>query len=177
MAFAENFNLVLGTLVVIGQIFIVALAVCFLSGQGKKITGFFSANAPVIMLVVALTATLGSLTYSDIIGYEPCKLCWIQRIFMYPQVVLLAIALYKKERLIVDYILGLSVIGAVIALYHYLLQIGIAPALPCGAVGYSVSCSQRFVMEWGYITIPMMSLTAFLLIIVSALLATAQKKN
>lgn len=83
---------------------------------------------------------------------------------MYPQVLLLGIALFKKDKGISDYIISLSVIGALIALYHYLLQIDVAPEVSCDIVGYSVSCVQRFVMQFGYITIPMMSFTAFLLI-------------
>lgn len=114
--------------------------------------------------MVALVAMVGSLIYSEIIGYEPCKLCWLQRIFMYSQVILLGMALFKKDYKIISYSIVLSIIGAIIAGYHYLLQLGVASGLPCSAVGYSVSCSQRFVMQYGYITIPMMALSAFVLI-------------
>ena len=69
----------------------------------------------------------------------------------------------------------LSIIGAVIAAYHYLLQLNIAPSLPCSAVGYSVSCSQVFVMNFGYITIPLMSLTVFSLIAMLMFIKVKQK--
>ncbi len=115
-------------------------------------------------LIVSLAATLGSLFYSEIAGYEPCKLCWYQRIFMYPQPILLGLAIWLKDRAVIKYILILSIIGGLIALYHYLLQLGVVPNGACAVVGYSVSCARRFVMEMGYITIPMMSLTAFGLI-------------
>jgi hypothetical protein len=86
---------------------------------------------------------------------------------MYPQTILLAIALCKKNGMLAIYNnLVLSILDAVIAGCHYLLQIGAAPELPCSAVGYSASCSQRFVMQFGYITIPMMAFTAFSLIII-----------
>jgi len=84
---------------------------------------------------------------------------------MYPQAILLGIAWLKKDQGIVLYSLALSSLGALIASYNYLLQIGLAPSIGCSAVGYSINCSQRFVMQFGYITIPMMALTAFLLII------------
>ncbi|OGY68707.1 MAG: hypothetical protein A3B94_01990 [Candidatus Jacksonbacteria bacterium RIFCSPHIGHO2_02_FULL_43_10] len=108
---------------------------------------------------------LGSLFYSEIAGYEPCQLCWWQRILMYPQVILLGVAWLKEDQGIVLYSIALSSLGALIAGYNYLLQIGFVPSIGCSAVGYSINCSQRFVMQFGYITIPMMALTAFLLII------------
>ena len=70
----------------------------------------------------------------------------------------------KRDYKMADYSIVLSIIGAVLAGYHYLLQIGVAPALPCSAVGYSASCSQRFVLQYGYITITMMALSVFVLI-------------
>lgn len=177
MTFADAINLILGVLSVLGQAFVVVTAVCLISGKGKDWLNFLNQRVLLISFVVVTVATLGSLTYSDIIGYDPCKLCWIQRIFMYPLVILLGMAIYKKERTILKYVLTFSVVGALIAVYHYLLQLGVAPALPCSAVGYSASCSQRFVMEFGYITIPMMALTAFLMVIVSILASKYSEKS
>lgn len=172
MTLVSTANLILSSLTVIGQIIIVLLGISFFTRQ-TKVLEFVSKNAILFSLVVALIATLGSLFYSEIAGYEPCKLCWFQRVLMYPQVILLGIALWKKNGMLTIYnSIALSILGAVIAGYHYLLQIGIAPELPCAAMGYSVSCSQRFVMNFGYITIPMMALTAFTLII---LFMAAQK--
>src|SRR3989338_2054283 len=120
-----------------------------------------------------LLATLGSLTYSEVLGYAPCKLCWIQRIFMYPQVLILGLALFGKHkgsRALVDTSLVLSAIGAVVALYHYLMQLGIIPEGSCAAIGYSVSCAERFVLQFGYITIPLMAFSAYLLVTFALLL-------
>ncbi|OGZ79497.1 MAG: hypothetical protein A2312_00255 [Candidatus Staskawiczbacteria bacterium RIFOXYB2_FULL_32_9] len=128
---------------------------------------FFGKYALFFAFVVVLIATLGSLFYSEVAGYEPCKLCWFQRILMYPQVIILGMAFLKKDIGVVSYSIVLSAIGVVIAGYHYLLQIGVASSsVGCSVVGYSISCAQRFVMGFGYITIPMMAFTAFLLIIV-----------
>jgi len=120
-----------------------------------------------LAFVVALASTFGSLFYSDVLGYEPCKLCWYQRIFMYPQVLLLGFALWRKEWNMYFYSLVLSVVGGLIALNHYVLQTTGTSILPCSAVGYSVSCSKLFVMHLGYITIPLMALTGFTLMILS----------
>ena len=127
---------------------------------------FLNKHAIFIIFIISLAATLGSLYFSDILGYEPCKLCWYQRILMYPQVLLAGIAMMIKDKRITTYTLWLSVIGGLIALNHYILQITKVSLIPCSAVGYSASCSQYFTLQFGYITIPMMALTAFLLIIV-----------
>ena len=162
----------LAILTIIGQIIVVVLLISLLTNR-QNIILFFGKHAILFSFIVSFITTLGSLFYSEIAGYEPCKLCWFQRILMYPQVILFGIALWKNDKKISDYIIGLSGIGALIAGYHYLLQLGIAPSLSCSAVGYSLSCSKIFVMTLGYITIPLMSFTAFMLIL---LLQIMQKK-
>ncbi|OGG03613.1 hypothetical protein A2W14_03180 [Candidatus Gottesmanbacteria bacterium RBG_16_37_8] len=122
-------------------------------------------------LIISLIATLGSLFYSEIAKYEPCRLCWYQRILMYPQVILLTLAIIKKERHLSDYLMALSLPGFIIASYHYYLQRGGQSIFPCSVVGFSQSCSTRFVMELGFITIPFMAATAFLLIIILMLIS------
>ena len=87
---------------------------------------------------------------------------------MYPQVIILIIALAKKDQRINDYTLVLSIIGGLIAAFHYFSQVSGISLLPCAAIGYSVSCARRFVMEFGYLTIPLMSLSAFALIFIFA---------
>jgi disulfide bond formation protein DsbB len=132
---------------------------------------FLGRRGTYIAFTAAFLATLGSLIYSDVIGYEPCKLCWFQRIFMYPQAILLGLALWKQNAAVRLYAIVLSAIGAVIAAYHYLSQLGWNPLdLECASIGYAVSCAKVFVMEFGYITLPVMALSAFALIIVSMLL-------
>lgn len=157
-------NQTLALLTVAGQIVVVVLIVS-LATKRSEMLNFFAKYALVFSLSVALIATLGSLFYSEIAGYEPCKLCWWQRILMYPQTILLGIAWLKKDYGLVLYNIVLSSLGALIAGYHYLLQIGIASSIGCSAVGYSIDCAPRFVMQFGYITISLMALTAFLLII------------
>jgi len=113
--------------------------------------------------VVSLVATGGSLYFSEIALFEPCKLCWFQRIFMYPLTVLLGIASYRDDRGIISYTLPLSVIGGSISLYHYLLQK--VPAMksftPCTR---GVPCTGDYINWFGFVTIPFLALTAFVLI-------------
>ena len=137
---------------------------------------FISRRAIHVTFVASLLAMVGSLIYSDVIGYEPCKLCWYQRIFMYPLVLIFGIALWKKHEWIKPYGLVMAIIGALVAGFHYLGQIGWNPlGLECLAIGYSSSCSKNFVLEFGFITIPMMALSAFILIALS--LAYSMKKD
>ena len=141
----------------------------FNSGKINRAIDWFSQQGIKFAFIIALLATLGSLFYSEIAGFEPCKLCWYQRIFMYPQVLLWGIAWWKKDKHIADYAVSLALVGAAIAAYHYLLALKPAVAVTCGTIGYSASCAQNFFLQLGYITIPMMALTAFLLIIICGL--------
>ncbi|ANF96178.1 disulfide oxidoreductase [Paenibacillus bovis] len=113
--------------------------------------------------IVAIVATGGSLYLSDVLKFEPCKLCWFQRIFMYPQVILLGIAAYRSDRRIVGYVLPLSIVGGLIALYHYAEQHipALARVTPCTT---GVPCNQDYFELLGFITIPFMALVAFALI-------------
>lgn len=133
----------------------------------NKLVLWFKQKGFLFAFIVAVVATLGSLFYSEVAQYEPCKLCWFQRIFMYPQVVLLGLFLDRKDKVaIIRPVIVLSIIGAVIALYHYYLQLSPAGAfVPCSTVGISVSCTTREFTNLGYITIPMMAFSAFILII------------
>lgn len=159
----SNVNFILSSLSVAAQVFSLVIIFVLLARKNNwaNFLNKYSVNAA---FVVALVAMLGSLFYSEIAGFEPCKLCWFQRIFMYSQVFMFIVAILRKDDSVVYYSLVLSIIGAIIAGYHYLLQIGAAPAISCSAVGYSVSCSEKFVLQFGYITIPMMAFSAFALI-------------
>jgi len=171
MTLVTNVSWLLSFLTLIGNILILIflLVLIFSKSRFLKLKNFIGKNALFFAFIVSFIATAGSLFYSEIAKYDPCKLCWFQRIFMYPQVLLLGIAMFKKDHKISDYIIPMSIIGGLIAAYHYLVQIELFAPPACSAVGYSVSCATKFVMSYGYITIPMMSLTAFILIILCML--------
>jgi len=127
---------------------------------------FLKRHAVLLAFLVVLSATLGSLFFSSVAGFAPCTLCWYQRIFIFPQVVILGMALLKKDQAVADYIIALSSVAGVIALYHQYLQFGGSPLVPCSASAEAVSCAQRFILEFGYVTIPMMTLTVSLMVII-----------
>ncbi len=108
---------------------------------------------------MALAALLGSLYYSEIAGLVPCLLCWYQRILMYPLVPILLIGILKHDEGVFDYVLPLSVVGMGVALYHYLIQLGLLPHPAACSVG--APCNVREVNYFGFVTIPLMSFAAF----------------
>lgn len=115
---------------------------------------------------IALTATAGSLYFSEVEGYIPCELCWYQRILMYPLVLLLGIAAVRKDGTITVYALPMSVIGFLVSSYHYLLQktdwFDGTGAKACSII----PCDTVYINWLGFITIPFLAGTAFLLITV-----------
>lgn len=169
---------ILGLLTVIGDILIVGFLLLWLASFVlkparhwlDKLTVFMKDKALLFSFLVSAIAMSGSLYFSEVAKYTPCLLCWYQRIAMYPLVAVQGVSLFKKRIHIWDHVLVLSIIGIVIAGYHYLLQIGIVPPPSCSELGYASACSDRFTLNFGYITISMMSFTAFGLIIASALL-------
>lgn len=128
-----------------------------------------------LAFATALFSMVASLFYSEIAKYPPCELCWLQRFFMYPLVVLLGINLWKKELNLIPYSLGLSILGFLTAVYHNLMyySTGGLSSL-CQTLGSSVSCTKRYVFEFGFVTIPIMSLVAFALLILFLSIARAK---
>jgi disulfide bond formation protein DsbB len=114
-----------------------------------------------IIFLEALFAIVGSLAYSEIVGFPACDLCWIQRIFIYPQAVLALVAIIKKDKAIVDYLLPMSVIGGLVAFYQSLIHWGINAVSIAGCTAVGAACAKVYVSEFGYITIPFMSFTIF----------------
>jgi len=111
---------------------------------------------------LALIATSGSLYFSEGVGFVPCSLCWYQRIAMYPLVLVLGAGMVSGDAGVWRFALPLPVVGLVISVYHIVVQH--RPTLelvPCGA---GPPCSGRYVAVFGFVTIPVMAGTAFLLI-------------
>ncbi|MBX4200688.1 disulfide bond formation protein B [Candidatus Parcubacteria bacterium] len=161
-----NKILALGTIA--GQVLVV-LGVVYLLFLRKKqfaVVTFIQKNALMLAFLISLASVLGSLFYSEIVGFPPCDLCWIQRIFMYPLVVVLGFATINKDRRLIKYALASSVIGALVSAYHnYMYYWNSGLDAFCQLGGTQVSCVKRYVFEFGYVTIPLMALTAFALII------------
>ncbi|NIA25046.1 MAG: disulfide bond formation protein B [Gammaproteobacteria bacterium] len=111
---------------------------------------------------IALGAVVGSLFYSEVIGFNPCDLCWYQRIVWYPMVIALPIAALRKDTRISTSMLPVVAIGWGIAAYQYTIQN--FPSLDAGACSTATPCTLRWVWELGFISIPMMSLAGLTLV-------------
>jgi disulfide bond formation protein DsbB len=114
--------------------------------------------------VAATTATLGSLYLSEIVHLPPCTYCWYQRIAMYPLVVILAIAWWRKDPSVARFTAPLAGIGLAISSYHYFIQR--FPSFGGDACSLGVPCNSMLVREFGFISIPYMAGSAFALILV-----------
>ena len=133
-------------------------------------------NALFLAFAASLIATLGSLYFSEIKGYEPCSLCWYQRILMYPFTIILAIAIIKKDYEIAIYTTVLSLIGACISTYHVLIQkvpFFTDKAASCGRI----PCTGDYINWFGFITIPMLALIAFIIIFVCSIYVLKTNKG
>ena len=144
----------------------VALVVIGLIGSRKDDSPFEFLRGTTMWLtgIVALGATLGSLYLSEIVHLIPCKLCWYQRIAMYPIALVALLAAWRKDAQARLYITAFAVIGSGVAIWHRAMQQW--PTLDsgaCAAVG--PPCSAPYIKEFGFITIPYMALSAFLLIL------------
>lgn len=169
----------LSVLTVLAQIFLVLGLIVFVSARrdlGSRFRDFLWRRAAVLSLFVVVVATLGSLYYSEIAGYNPCELCWYQRLGMYPLLMLLSLNLFRNDRPGLDYSLGLALIGGAFSLYHNYLFFGNSALGQCTADGSGTSCLIQYVTEFNYVTIPVMSLTAFLLIIFFLMIGRRRNK-
>ena len=120
---------------------------------------------------VAVFSSIGSLIYSEVVGFIPCKFCWYQRYFMYPIALFLLIGLFKKSVSKYAYI---SFIGFSIGIYHIYLQNG---GRSGGSCAIDVPCNLKYVDTFGFISIPVMAATAFLTIFLSLLYYDLSRKE
>jgi disulfide bond formation protein DsbB len=124
--------------------------------------------------LVAASATLGALFMSEVMGFAPCVLCWWQRIFMFPLVLILALGLFPLDPKVTRYALPQAAIGLLVAGFHVLLTMGIIPEtlVPCRQ---GIPCKTIQIEWFGFVTIPLLSFFAFL--VLTLLLVTAHLKS
>jgi disulfide bond formation protein DsbB len=111
---------------------------------------------------VAAAATVGSLYFSEVAHYLPCRLCWFQRIAMYPLAVLLPIAARRRDPGIWRYALAFPLIGAAVSVYHYLIERGVLTE--GSACEIANPCNLIWFERLGFVTLPLMALSGFVAI-------------
>jgi disulfide bond formation protein DsbB len=125
--------------------------------------------------LVALVATVGSLIYSEVIHFVPCRLCWYQRIAMYPLSFVLLVGAIRREAVVKYYGLPLALVGLAISVYHNLIQLN--PSLEGGSCDPLNPCSARSVEVFGFMDIPFMAGAGFILISVLLALYVKTENN
>lgn len=164
----ETFNKILATLTLLSHVGIVIFCGLWIlrSYFNKKFSWFekifslIQKSSLLLAFFVTLFSVAMSLFYSEVLYLPPCSMCWYQRIFIFSQFFVFGMATYNKDKAIADYSILLSTGGAGFAVYHILLQNGMKLSAPC-SIDALVSCSEKLFSYYGYITIPVMSLTAF----------------
>jgi disulfide bond formation protein DsbB len=133
--------------------------------RGPQASGLLGTSTVLwIAWTVALVSTVGSLVYSEVIHFVPCRLCWFQRIAMYPLSVVLLVGAIRREAVAKLYSLPLVLIGLAISVWHYLIQT--FPSLEGGSCDPLNPCSSRYVEVFGFVSIPFMAGVGFIVIAV-----------
>jgi disulfide bond formation protein DsbB len=133
-------------------------------------------NYILLSFLVALCAMLGSLFFSEIMQFVPCTMCWYQRIFMYPLVLIFLINLLYPDDKIFKYTFTLICIGLLFSIYHNLLMFGIISEdmVPCVQ---GIPCSTVYINWFGFITIPFLSFVAFFILFILQLFIYKNSKE
>jgi len=175
----SNATPIIGFLTMISNlIFIVVLFVIGIHSETRaKLYNFVHKYILELLFWGILSAVIGSLVYSEIVGFPACDLCWYQRIMLYPQAVIILMAMRKKDKDVINYLVPLSIIGAVLALYQSVIQWGFSfgNILDCTAIGGE--CARVYVNEYSYITIPFMSFSVFIYIIALKFIYYSHRKK
>lgn len=118
-----------------------------------------------LTLLVAGAATLGSLYFSEFADYVPCRLCWFQRIAMYPIALVALVAVLRRDRDARWYILPMAAAGIAVSTWHYLLEWNPTwEGEACGLVG--PACSVLWFRTFDFVSLALMALCGFAAIIV-----------
>ena len=145
-----------------------------LRGRSETVDGLLVATSDAalwIAFLVAGTAMAGSLYFSEVADFIPCRLCWFQRICMYPLALLTLLAALANDYRIARYLLPLPVIGAGFSVYHLLVENGVVHETQGCRISAPGGCAIKWIDEFGYVTIPTLALTGFALVFAFLLLA------
>ena len=125
--------------------------------------------------IVASIATGGSLFYSQIAHFPPCEFCWFQRVLMYPLSILTLLIAGRGDNRTARYLIPLPVVGVGTSIYHILIERGVIAEPKACTASAPGGCAANWIAphSFGYLTIPTLALTAFLLLIGFLVLASA----
>lgn len=166
----------LGSLAIFGGSVVLVLAVLFHTPYRTKITRVEYEYWLVAIGGIALLSTVGSLIYQIVYQTPVCELCWWQRIFFYPIVIIALVAVWKKTKEAHITAAILAAFGLFFASYHYYYHfqafvLGNKLTMPCSYGGLLPACTDSPILIFGFITIPFMGVLMFGSFLLLALLA------
>ena len=162
---------VLAGLGVVGQALVVLLALSLLAAR-ERIRAWLWGYELWAAFVVAAIATGGSLFLSEVAGFVPCEMCWYQRICMYPLSLLTLFLAFHGDHRTARYLLPFPVIGAGVSVYHILIENHVVSKPTACSIG-AADCGVKWINYFGFMTIPTLALTAFVLLTILLGLAAA----
>ena len=120
-----------------------------------------------IICMITTGAMVGSLYFSENVGFAPCKLCWYQRIAMYSIAIISFVAALRNDKNIARYTIVLAPLGLIVSTYHYLLEW--FPTLETSVCSLDVPCTAVWFRELGFVTLCFMAGCAFITVIAVSL--------
>lgn len=159
---------------IVSVLALASLALAIALAAVPRLRGMAAPHALRLALAVAAVATAGSLVYSEYFLFEPCRMCWYQRIFMYPLTLITGVGLVRRDPNVRWYVIPPAAIGLGFSIWHYLIEA--FPSLEgSSSCSLDIPCSARYVNQFGFVSIAFMAGCGFLLII--ALMTLAHRKE
>jgi len=151
-------QVIAGILILVGLVWVVGLR-----SPGDLLRRGVEGYELWLVFLVSSIATAGSLFFSEIAGFSPCELCWYQRICMYPLTIITLLAALANDRRMARYLLPLPLVGAGVSIYHLLVENGVVEQAKACLLSAPGGCATKWINEFGYVTIPTLALTGFVL--------------
>ncbi len=160
----ETIEVLSATLAVMVGFATVVLWLLAVSGRGRSVLNVVIETRATLTALIAGGATLGSLYFSEVAGYIPCRLCWFQRIAMYPLAIIGIVWMIRGGREIRWHVVTVAALGSLVSAYHYLVEW--YPGLDSGACAATgPACSEVWFRSFGFVSLALMALIGFLAVI------------
>ena len=160
-----------GVLILIGALWLAGVR-----GPGRTLRSLVWGYELWLAFLVAAIATGGSLFFSQVAHFVPCELCWFQRICTYPLSIVTLLAALANDHRVARYLLPLPLVGAGISVYHLLVENHVVEQAQACQISAPGGCATKWIDEFGYVTIPTLALTGFVLAFCFLLLAALEER-
>lgn len=177
----QTMNMLFGLLTILVNVLVVVTGVLWLFSRRNLFVKFRDAVGPNALwmgFAVAAVTMLGSLYYSEIAHFPPCRLCWFQRIALYPMAVIMLVAAIRRDVLVKFYVIPVLIIGALVSIYHYQYEwFPHQTSTFCSITPGETPCNATWFRQFGFMSLAYMALSAGVAIMVLALLARKDEEE